>query len=141
MKKKLLVLFLFASTASFAQIRAGALIGGNMMTVKSSEDLIILGEEAEISSVPSLHLGVLFSIPISDKAFLQPGLNYQQKGCKLTANGSRAGHRSDVISWDFKGDLTLHYLELPVNISFPLETGGGGGGGGGPFFLSLFGWA
>src|SRR6218665_191060 len=132
MKKQLLVLFLFISALGFAQeIRVAALAGGNLMTQSYSK----ISEGYSISSLPALHLGVLFSIPIKENIFFQPGLNYQLKGCKSfhtqTVTDKTSSSYETIITTtvtDTEGKQKFHYLELPINISLSFDAGGAGGG-------------
>jgi len=122
MKKQFLILFLFASASSFAQVRIGALAGGNLMTQSFSK----LEEGGDVSSIPAYHVGVLFSVPISKNISFQPGLNYQLKGSQLS-EPERTTASLVVVNLNLttyaKTEFELHYLELPVNISLAAEAG------------------
>ena len=101
------IVLLFA-TATQAQIRVGIQAGANISNqsrndFKSSK---LLSTEA----FKGFHAGVVADIPLTSNLYLQPQLQYTQKGAKYTA----------AFGTDAK--LTMHYVEVPVNLLYKINV-------------------
>ena len=116
MKKTIILAAIIISSVSLkAQIRYGVQLHGLLNTASFT---------AEVDPSPEKDWefgyggGIFAEIPISNKLFLKPSLNYQQKGAKTT---------EDVIVGEGglktteKSHLNLNYIELPVLMVYNLK--------------------
>lgn len=120
--KSVLFFLLFVSTLSFAQVRMGVSAGGNLMTQKFSPKL----KDDKISNLFTWHAGILFSIPLIKGLSVQPGLNYQLKGCKKESTDSKAYNVLGVVysvDYNITQNFKFHYIELPLTLSYAFERG------------------
>ncbi|MDB5199656.1 MAG: PorT family protein [Chitinophagaceae bacterium] len=99
-----LIVIVSISTAAIAQI--GITAGVTVATLKLKENI----PGISIDSKVGFTLGVFTHIPLSTNFIFRPGLNFTQKGAKLS-------DASDEIK------TTLNYLELPLD--FIYKTNGG----------------
>src|SRR5450759_108641 len=97
------------STGAFAQfgVQAGA-------TFASIKENVSGSTTSANKSKVGLTVGVLLDVPISSNFIFQPGLNYTQKGGKITDNSSG-------VTYNYS--ITFNYLELPLNFIYK-ATGG-----------------
>ena len=109
--KKLILLAALAVTSGIcsAQVSFGFQAGANIGLGKISSDLPI-----SPSNDPKVGLlaGGLAEIPIGSKLAFRPELNFIQKG-------SKSAFTTD------KNDITLNYIEVPLNVVYKLPLGTG----------------
>lgn len=89
--------------------------GGLNLSTLSLENEIVGGSKKGLTS---FNAGVIVDIPISQSFYIQPGLYYSKKGCKISPN------RGDYIeNFDYYDDhkdvkLSLSYVEMPILASY-----------------------
>lgn len=121
MKKVILIAAVVAlSTHLNAQVSFGAQIGGNLANVKLESTESGTTTKQKTKAKFGFLLGVVADIPIASSLSFRPELNYIQKGFKLDATESSSG--ITVVS---KGDETLNFIELPLNIVYSIPAGNG----------------
>lgn len=108
--KKLFSIFilLFIFITANAQIKLGFQVGPNFSSGDYSSDYF---KESDVSSKTGLFVGFLAEFKINDMFYLQPELNYIQKGVELSPL-----YYQGYVSNGSKGDFTLDYLEIPINL-------------------------
>ena len=123
MKKLLFVAGVsFLSVASFAQVQFGAQIGGNLAsgTSKYKEGSITLDQD--LKSKFGFLVGAVAELPISGAISFRPELNFIQKGSK---------YEETIQGVTSKDEVTLNYLEMPLNFVYNFDAGAG------KFFVGL----
>ncbi len=125
MKKRLLpilLLVLFVSARSVAQIRLGLLGGIHSSDVIEKNSLPGWDTTTKkfYSSNSGVQLGLMLDIPVWHKGlFFQPAIHYSSKGRQfLRYNDSLTAHSTDTIY--FKQTLNLGYIDIPLNMTYKL---------------------
>lgn len=96
-----------------SQIKIGLQIGPNFASGSYSSDYF---KNTSVKGKTGLFAGFLAEFKLSDMFYLQPELNYIQKGVKLSPlYGYYSGLSYSEIPGS-EGDLTLNYVEIPINI-------------------------
>jgi len=103
-----IILLLFFTTQSFAQVRFGLKAGLNLANMTDKDDDDTYSNDYKMK--PGFHLGVTAEISISDKFAFEPGLLFTTKGFKVTESG-------------YSGKANLNYLEVPMNAVFKHDLG------------------
>ena len=101
-----LLVFITAIT-SFGQVRLGATAGLQLATHTPAD----VGVQNKIKT--GYFVGVLVDVPLSTNLSLRPQLLYSVKGARKSITGPL-----DV-------DLSLNYVELPVQLVYTIESGTG----------------
>ena len=113
MKKLFLIAVLFAlSIAGIGQTTFGVHVGGNLASVKSEFE----SDEQDNESKIGLLIGVVAEVPIASSISFRPELNFIQKGYK---------YEETLGSDKYTEDVTLNYLELPLNFIYNVPAGTG----------------
>ncbi|WP_143308442.1 porin family protein [Chitinophaga vietnamensis] len=118
---KYLVIFVVALLAA-ASVSAQVSLGVKGGYVNSNIELNQsggTGSPKNASALDNWLAGVYFDVPLYKQLYLQPGLNYINKGAKLSGEETAAPNA-------FTAGLTklkLHYLELPVNVVYMIPLG------------------
>jgi hypothetical protein len=110
--KKLFILMVITtiSFTSFAQI--GVQAGATFSSLKEKDNSG--GGSQSTSSRVGFTVGVFTDIPLSDNFNFQPSLNFTQKGGKVKESGG---------GFNFESDLSLNYIELPLNFLYKAAGG------------------
>jgi hypothetical protein len=110
MKKLLVVPFaLFSLIALNAQnIKFGVTAGASISSQKFKSSGISISGDSKIGFTA----GVLADMGINENFVFQPGLNFTQKGSKISSGGVTATQ-------------TLNYIELPLNFLYKAPAGSG----------------
>src|SRR5215510_9966812 len=110
MKKLLVVsITLFSLITVTAQnVRFGITAGAAIASQKFKSSGITISGDSKIGFTA----GVLADMGISENFVFQPGLNFTQKGSKISSNGMTATQ-------------TLNYIELPLNFLYRAPAGSG----------------
>ena len=109
--KKIFVLSgiaIIISMATQAQIRVGIKAGANISNQSRNDfkGTKLISSEA----FKGFHAGVVADIPLTSNLYVQPQLQYTRKGAKYTA----------ALGTDAR--LTMHYVEMPVNILYKVNV-------------------
>jgi hypothetical protein len=110
MKKLLVVsIALFALISLNAQnIRFGVTAGTSIASQKFKSSGISISGDSKVGFTA----GVLADMGVTENFVFQPGLNFTQKGSKISSNGVTATQ-------------TLNYIELPLNFLYNTAAGSG----------------
>ena len=116
-KKSLLTLmFLTAGQLLYAQgIRPGLKVGYNHSYIK------VDGEE-DLDYSSGYHVGFIVSVPVAEKVNFQPGIFYSLKGAQSNEEESYTLESGTVVSYRYKADVRLSYIEIPLGISYALSN-------------------
>lgn len=110
MKQALLATLLFTTTISFAQTKLGIQAGGLASSFRlKGEDF----DNGKYKMTAGFKVGVFAEIPVSEKVFLSPELNYVFKGGKVSNDIS-----NDAGSGRIEISTKTNYLELPLNLIY-----------------------
>jgi hypothetical protein len=93
-----------------AQVKFGIKGGVNFAKQKWT----VSGASISFDSKVGFMAGVILESPFSESLFFQSGVLFSQKGMKL--NASSGGATSDI-------DLTLNYLDVPLNLIYKADAG------------------
>lgn len=121
MKKIILAVAIAAiSSTSFGQISFGLQVGANLAFGKAEYDYGTSFPGYSLTNDPKVGAlaGFVAEIPFGKLAF-RPELNFIQKGSKT--NSAFAGFGGDID----KFNITLNYVELPLNVVYKLNMGNG----------------
>jgi len=91
-----------------AQIKVGLQLGPNFSSGSYSSDYF---KESSVSGKTGLFGGFLAEFKLSDMFYLQPEINYIQKGVELSPL-----YYAGYVNPGSKGDFKLDYVEIPINI-------------------------
>jgi len=107
MKKLKVFLFsLFLTTITVANAQEIYLLGGlNFSNQSAKDNFVNHAREDEYKTRVSMHLGILFDIPITNNFSVESGLMYNPKGYKLVATNG-------ILTATLKSKP--QYLELPI---------------------------
>lgn len=93
------------SSASFAQVRA-SLTGGTVLANMYSKEN---GSSTKLQNKAGITGGVEVDIPAGSNLSFQTGLNFVQKGTRDV---------SDIMGGQYKFNLSLNQIELPLNLLY-----------------------
>jgi len=121
-KLLLIVVGLLFSTLTFAQIKIGIKVGGNLNNMKFDIDRDY-GDEPETKSKIGFHIGVITDITLLENTLsLQPALLFSNKGYSLDMKEMLDDEFDDygVDMDDYKGyaRMNYNYIELPINLVY-----------------------
>lgn len=110
--KKLFLFFLSISLVTLvdAQVKLGLKAGINIANQKYTSGGISLSGDSKIGFTG----GVILDAELSDNFAFQPGLLFSQKGMKMTSSSNGSSSTAD---------LTLNYLDFPLNLMYKINTG------------------
>lgn len=111
--KKLLLLMVIATIATNSFGQFGVQAGATFATLKITDNTSGSGSMSTSSKV-GFTVGVFTDVPLSENFIFQPALNYTQKGGKTTDTFQGITDESN---------LTLNYLELPLNFIYKPSGG------------------
>ena len=121
--KKLILLAAFAiiSVIAFGQATFGFQAGGNLAFGKQKFNTdptypVALTNDPKVGFL----VGVLGEIPIGSKLAFRPELNFIQKGGKSNSTFTFFGSTSG-----YDQNITLNYIQLPLNVVYKLPVGSG----------------
>lgn len=92
--------------ASFSKMTATN--SSNIYNLNSGENKFILGQ----------HIGVNFSVPLSNKFTFEPALIYSNKGSEFIGN-----YPNNPYAFNIKQTIKLHYIEIPLLLKMGLDIG------------------
>lgn len=104
-----LLLLLFVTTQTFAQVKFGVKAGLNLSNVTDKDKFG--NNSAYYSMKTGFHLGVTAEFPVSEFFSFEPGLLYSTKGYIY----------KDL---DYKATNSVNYLEIPMNAIYKINLGG-----------------
>ena len=107
------LVFLFTCENLTSQIKLGLQIGPNFASGSYSSDYF---KNTEVTGKTGLLAGFLVEFKLSDMFYLQPEINYLQKGVELSPLYSVYSSISSGEVPGSKGDFTLDFVEIPINI-------------------------
>lgn len=99
----LAAIFSLPSVLYAQKVNVGVTAGASLTNIHISSDDISISPDIRVG----LTAGVIADVPIAELFSFQPALNYVQKGAKVKM--------SDI---DYESKLTLHYVEVPLNILY-----------------------
>ena len=108
MKKSLFITILILSICS-VHAQFGVQVGASFYSGKATEDNISIKYDTKVGFTA----GLIYNFPISSSFNFMPSLNFTQKGGKINI--------SDFDSTELlngKDNLTLNYIELPLNFVY-----------------------
>lgn len=91
-----------------AQIKLGFQLGPNFASGNYSSDYF---KESDVSGKTGFFGGVLAEFKLNDMFYLQPEINYIQKGVEISPL-----YYLGYVNSGSKGDFKLDYVEVPINI-------------------------
>jgi hypothetical protein len=114
MKKFLasVVLLAMCWQANYAQVNFGITVGSSIANMQLQDG----GEKDQLNYRTGFSAGVYSDIAISKNFFIQPALNFVQKGCKETEE-----FQGETI----KSVVNLNCLEIPLNLVFKFPGSAG----------------
>ncbi|HLX92741.1 MAG TPA: OmpA family protein [Puia sp.] len=124
MKKYLPLLVVLLSVnciSSYAQVKLGGEIGFHSANVQETNSLPGWDTAAKpyYSSRTAIHFGVNLEIPLTNRLFFQPAIDYTSKGRQFTKNSNVIDSASlDTIY--MKNSLSVDYIEMPFYITYKL---------------------
>lgn len=123
MKKVLLIVFITVfGLAASAQTNFGIQAGGLLSKVNdknmSEENRALLGDG---KWKPGFKIGFFAEVPMADKIYFNPELNYVNKGFKYK-NTINEGS----VTGDADASGTTHFLEVPLNFLYKVNGDAGG---------------
>ena len=95
--------FSFSVTAYCQKTRFGITAGASLANTMVKADNISVSADNKVGFTA----GGLADIPISENFLFQPAVNYVMKGAQVK-----------MPEYDYKSSLTLHYVEMPLNVLF-----------------------
>jgi hypothetical protein len=110
----LVLVFLFTNESSYSQIKIGLQIGPNFASGTYSSDYY---KNTEVSGKIGLLAGFLAEFKLSDMFYIQPEINYLQKGVELSP--LYYYYTSTATAYEItgsKGDFKLDFIEIPINV-------------------------
>lgn len=108
----MLMLCLSISQLSLAQgVRFGLSAGYNLSKIQ------IDGME-DLDKKPGYQFGFFVSTPVAERFIVQPGMRYVQKGGKYRENDEYDIGNGTNIKYEYRTDVTLSYLEIPVEFKY-----------------------
>ncbi len=120
MKKQVLVLLtLFGTLSTYAQVSFGVKAGFSSASVSA--------EEADLSRLSAWHAGAIADISLAENFSLQPQLLVSAKGAKQKGFSETIeipGFPSETVEYP-SSKATLTYIELPINFLYKHEAGAG----------------
>jgi len=121
-KNVLLVIALFGTLSTYAQVSFGVKAGFSSAKVKFDLENAPAGFDPNegMSRLPAWHAGLIADIQLADNFYLQPGLMASAKGVKSKFEETIEGTK---VSMESK--VSLLYLEVPVNFLYKHELGSG----------------
>ncbi len=106
MKTKLVLLIVFAMFAQIANAQVFGIKGGlNIANMSFSSS----GMSISPKSIIGLQVGPVAEFELQENLFLNTGLLYSLKGCKI---------KMDVYGTSYESTETLNYLEVPVYLAY-----------------------
>ena len=121
MKKLILFSALSAlSTIVSAQVKFGAQVGANLGSGKETVSYGGVSETDKYTSKFGIVIGGFAQMPISTSIDFRPELNYIQKGGKYSESYSILG-----TSYTTTDEITMNYIEVPLNIIYSVAAGNG----------------
>jgi hypothetical protein len=128
MKLKLLVpalALVLISGAASAQISLGAQAGAVFAKSKTDELSGVTGFDLSTKNRVGFTAGVIADIPFGESGLrLMPELNFVQKGVKANGNVN-FDLLGQIVNADVDANVSLNYIELPVNLAYAVEAGSG----------------
>jgi hypothetical protein len=120
------VLLLSVSSAS-AQVSIGVQ-GGGVLSSPSVDAAGVLNIPLETKSKLSFQAGLLFDIPFGEDGWrLMPELKYVNKGYNLDLTTTFSIPNVPIpVTANVKGNSSISYIEVPVNIAYALPVGESG---------------
>ncbi|MEI6059759.1 MAG: porin family protein [Bacteroidota bacterium] len=106
-----LMLFVFVTAQSFAQITIGAKAGFNFANMTSQDDENNYAEELPYKTKAGIQLGTTAAYPFSEKLAFEAGLLYSAKGFSEIHSGANVKYK-------------INYLEVPINAVYSFEVKG-----------------
>jgi hypothetical protein len=115
MKKSIALVFVLIaiSTSVIAQVTFEIRVGGNFQNINGN---VATGELSKNKVIPCFNAGAFVNLPVGIDFAVQTGLQYSQKGAKITDQFQNAERIQTTH---------LNYLELPVNFVFSPIVGNG----------------
>jgi len=104
----LVMMLLFVTAQSFAQLNFGVKAGLNLanMTAKDKDNTW----SDDYSMKTGFHLGVTAGFSIMDNLFIEPGLLFSTKGFKVDEDGGNY-------------TFNMNYLDIPINAIYKIDLG------------------
>lgn len=121
--KKLFLSIAIAAVATLganAQIVFGAQLGANLATLKSEFSSGGTTNKETGKTKIGFIAGVVANIPFSSSLSFRPELNFIQKGGKFNSTETNFG-----VTTVSKEELTLNFIEIPLNIVYSMPAGPG----------------
>jgi hypothetical protein len=109
----LVLVFLSTSESLNSQIKLGLQVGPNFASGSYSSDYY---KNTEVSGKTGLLAGFLAEFKLSDMFYIQPEINYLQKGVKLSPLYYYASTNTAYLITGSTGDLKLDFVEIPINV-------------------------
>lgn len=100
---------IFTSQAQFVNFRIEAGPGFNVAGLKLSGNAI---KNFKAQPKVGYHVGAFVDIPVTGNVYVGSGLHFVMKGGKNQFDSNLLGDKTAV------NDITLHYLQIPINIGF-----------------------
>lgn len=120
MKKLFLIAAIAASLGANAQAGFGIQAGGNLGNIQWEDTEGGTTTEVNTTSKFGFLIGVLADVPLSTSLSFRPELNFIQKGAKLDDTRTESG-----ASIKTTGEVTLNFIELPLNLVYNASAGMG----------------
>ncbi len=131
MKKTFLLAFVFVACTAAAQVQFGFKAGLNVAKVTNVALDVSSSSGNTITHTVGFkmgpHGGVYFVIPINDNFYFQPELMYSMKGYKYQYKQESVNYLNSIDL-----DVSLGYIEVPLNFKYKLADAFGITGG--PYF-------
>jgi hypothetical protein len=124
MKKQVLVLLaLFGTLSTYAQVTFGVKAGFNSASLSIDAD----GEDAGTSRLSAWHAGGIADISLAENFSLQPQLLVSVKGYKTKGYSEtiEVPGADPIVFEQPSAKTSFTYLEVPVNFLYKLEAGAG----------------
>ena len=109
----LVLVFLFSYESLNSQIKIGLQLGPNFTGGSYSSDYFT---KTAVTGKTGLLGGFLAEFKLSDMFYIQPEVNFLQKGVKLSPLYAYWSNLATGEIPGSTGDLTLNYAEIPINI-------------------------
>jgi Outer membrane protein beta-barrel domain len=122
MKKLILSIAVMAvaTLGANAQISFGAQAGGNLATLKSENTSGGTKTKETGKTKFGFVAGVVANIPFSSALSFRPEINFIQKGGKFSSSQTFFGITTVDVD-----DVTLNFVEMPLNVIYSLQAGPG----------------
>lgn len=111
-----LILLLFVTTQSFAQIKFGAKAGLNLSNMLSKDNTTTYSKDYKMKS--GFHIGAIAEYPLSEIFSVESGLFLSSKGFKAQIMIDSFGFPIDI-----KAEATLYYLDIPITAKASYNIG------------------